>query len=126
MNKYFAQLRPLERRLAVAVLVIVFLVLNFVFVWPHISDWSNLRQRGYAAENKLRLYQTAISQSAVYKKMVNDLEQSGEVVAPEDQGINFTRAIQSQSYASGVAILNQSRQITRTNDQFFCRAGAEH
>ncbi len=47
MKKYFAQLRPLERRLAVGVLVILFLVLNYVFIWPHFSDWGNLRQRGW-------------------------------------------------------------------------------
>jgi Tfp pilus assembly protein PilO len=119
MNKYFAQLRPLERRLAVAALVVVFLVVNWWFIWPHFSDWDNLQLRQIAAESKLRLYQTAISQSSTYQKLVNELESSGEVVAPEDQGINFTRAIQTQSSASGVAILNTSRQITRTNDQFF-------
>ncbi len=119
MNKYFAQLRPLERRLAVAVMVVVFLVLNAVFVWPHISDWDNLQLRKAAAESKLKLYQKAIAQSPSYQKLVNELESTGDVVAPEDQGINFTRTIQTQSYASGVAILNTSRQITRTNDQFF-------
>jgi Tfp pilus assembly protein PilO len=119
MNKYFSQLRPLERRLAVAVLVVVFLVLNAVFVWPHISDWDNLQLRQAAAEGKLKLYQTAISKSAGYQKLVSELESSGDVVPAEDQGINFTRAIQTQSYASGVAILNTSKQITRTNDQFF-------
>jgi len=119
MNKYFAQLRPLERRLAVAVVVVLFLVLNFLFVWPHVSDWSDLQQRRYSAENKLNLYQTAISKSVAYKKLVADLEQTGESVAPEDESINFTRAIQNQSGLSGVAILNNSRQITVTNDQFF-------
>ena len=119
MNKYFAQLRPLERRLAVEVMLVVFLVLNAFFVWPHISDWDNLQLRKVAAQNKLNLYQKAISQSASYQKLVKELESSGEVVAPEDQGINFTRTIQTQSNASGVGILNTSRQITRTNDQFF-------
>jgi Tfp pilus assembly protein PilO len=119
MNKYFAQLRPLERRLAVAVLVVVFLVLNAVFVWPHISDWDNLQLRRATADDKLHLYNKAISQSPTYQKLVDALESSGDVVAPEDQGINFNRAILTQSSASGVGILNTSRQITRTNDQFF-------
>ena len=52
MKKYFAQLRPLERRLAIGVLVVVFLVLNYVFVWPHFSDWGNLRRRGDDARRK--------------------------------------------------------------------------
>ena len=119
MNKYFAGLRPLERRLLVAVLVVVFLVLNFWFVWPHISDWSDLEQRQYAAASKLHVYQLAVTESVAYKKLVSELEQSGEPVPLEDQGINFARAIQNQSGASGVAILNTSRQITMTNDQFF-------
>ena len=35
MKKYFSQLRPLERRLAVAVLVVVIVVLNAWLIWPH-------------------------------------------------------------------------------------------
>ena len=35
MKKFFAQLRPMERRLAVGVLVVFILVLNWVFIWPH-------------------------------------------------------------------------------------------
>ena len=45
MKKYFAHLRPLERRLAVGVVVVLILVLNFVFIWPHFSDWSQLKTR---------------------------------------------------------------------------------
>ena len=49
MKKYFDQLRPTERRLVVGVLVIVFLVQNAWYVWPHFSDWSDLRGRADAA-----------------------------------------------------------------------------
>ena len=35
MNKYFSHLRPMERRLAVGVIVVVIVVLNWWFVWPH-------------------------------------------------------------------------------------------
>ena len=45
MKKYFAHLRPLERRLAVGVAVILILVLNWWLIWPHFSDWGNLRRR---------------------------------------------------------------------------------
>ena len=119
MKKYFAQLRPLERRLAIGVLVVVFLVLNYVFVWPHFSDWGNLRNRLDAARQKLKLYQTAIAQTDSYQKQVNSLQSAGEFVAPENQGVNSLRTIQSQSAQSGVSIVNNSRQITRTNDVFF-------
>ena len=119
MKKYFAQLRPLERRLVVGVAVILFLVLNAVFIWPHFSDWGKYRSRLDDAERKLKLYQTAVTQMPGLEAQVKNFASEGEFVAQEDQGINFTRTIQSQSSASGVAIVNTSRQITHTNDAFF-------
>ncbi len=118
MKKYFAQLRPLERRLAVAVLVVLFLVLNYVFIWPHFSDWSRLQYRLADAQGKLALYRTTIAQSTRYTALVKEMEGAGGMVAPEDQAINFIRTIDSQSARSGVGIINTSRQMTRTNEFF--------
>jgi hypothetical protein len=118
VKKYFAQLRPLERRMAVGVLVILIVVLNWVFIWPHFSDWGNLQRRGDDARRKLKLYQTAIAQTPAYEKQVKDLQGQGEFVTPEDQAINMMRTIQSQAAQSGVGIVNYSRSILHTN-QFF-------
>ena len=119
IKKYFLQLRPLERRLAVGVVVVFILVLNWVFVWPRFSDWGRLKTRLNTANNTLKLYQAAAVQIPDYQTKVKTFESQGESVAPEDQAIYFTRAIQSQSAASGVGIVNTSRQLTRTNDAFF-------
>jgi Tfp pilus assembly protein PilO len=119
MKKYLAQLRPLERRLAVGMMVIIFLVLNAVFVWPHFSDWGNLSNRLNAARTKLKLYQTAIGQEKTYEAQVKSLQSQGEFVALEDQSVNMLRTIQNQSAQSGVQIANTSRQIARTDDPFF-------
>jgi Tfp pilus assembly protein PilO len=118
MKKYFAHLRPLERRLAVGVAVILILALNYVFIWPHFSDWGNLRRRGDVARQKLALYQSAITGASGYLAQVKALEGQGDVVAPEDQAINFMRAIQSQSAASGVTVVSYGRS-TMTTNQFF-------
>jgi Tfp pilus assembly protein PilO len=119
MKKYFAHLRPLERRLAVGVVVVLILVLNFVFIWPHFSDWGNLQGRLDSARRKLELYQTTIAQATNYQAQVKSLEGQGEFVAPEDQAINFMRTIQAQAEASGVGRANYSRSIMHTNDAFF-------
>jgi Tfp pilus assembly protein PilO len=119
MKKYLAQLRPLERRVAIGVVVVVLLVLNYVFIWPHFSDWGNLHNRRDAARTKLKLYQTAIAQTDSYQKQVNSLQSQGEFVALENQGVNMLRTLQTQSTQSGVSIANNSRQITHTNDAFF-------
>jgi Tfp pilus assembly protein PilO len=119
MKKYFAQLRPMERRLVVGVGVVLLLVLNAVFIWPHFSDWSSLRGRIDAARIKLKTYRQMVAQIPALKADVDKFERAGEFVAPEDQGINFMRVIQSQSMQSGVQLQNTSRQITRAGDAFF-------
>ena len=119
MKKYFLQLRPLERRLAVGGFVALIVVLNWWLVWPYFSDWSKLRGQLDDAQKKLKLYQETVTQIPDYQAKVKAFESQGEIVPPDDQAINFTRAIQSQSSASGVVIVNTSRQLTRTNDAFF-------
>jgi Tfp pilus assembly protein PilO len=119
MKKYFAHLRPLERRLAVGVLVILIIVLNWVFIWPHFADWSKLQTRLKNAHATLASYQTTITQATNYQAQVKSLEGQGEFVALEDQAINFMRTIQAQAEASGVGRANYSRSIMHTNDAFF-------
>jgi Tfp pilus assembly protein PilO len=118
VKKFFAQLRPLERRIAIGMLVVVILVLNYVYIWPHFYDWGQLRQRLDAAQKEIARDQAAIAELPKYQHLVKAFESEGVFVAPEDQSINFLRTIQSQSAASGVSILNMSRQSTQTNEFF--------
>ena len=119
MKKYFEQLRPLERRLVVGVAVVLVIVLNAVFIWPHFKDWGDLRHRLDQARSDLARNQKASAQIPALTVEVKKFESEGQFVAPEDQGINFMRTIQMQSAQSGVQLQNTSRQITHTNDAFF-------
>jgi Tfp pilus assembly protein PilO len=119
VKKYFAHLRPLERRLAVGVLVVVIVVLNAWLIWPHFEDWSKLKTRLNDARAKLADYQTTIAQATNYQAQVKSLEGQGEFVALEDQAINFMRTIQAQAETSGVGQPNYSRSTMHTNDAFF-------
>lgn len=118
MKKYFAHLRPMERRLAVGVLVVVIVVLNAWKIWPHFSDWGDLRHRLDDAQRKLKLYQTTIAQQSNFQAQVKNFESQGESVDAEDQTINFMRVIQAQAAESGVGLSGQSRQMTHTNEFF--------
>jgi Tfp pilus assembly protein PilO len=119
MKKYFAHLRPMERRLAVGVLVVVIVVLNALLIWPHFSDWGKLRGRLDDARRKLKLFQTTVAQMPNFKAQLKNFESQGESsVAPEDQTLNFMRVIQTQAAESGVGIGSTSRQMTHTNEFF--------
>jgi Tfp pilus assembly protein PilO len=119
MKKYFAQLRPLERRLVVGVAVVLVIVLNWAFVWPHFADWGDLSRRLNDANTKLKTYEAAVAQKPELEKSVKIFASEGGFVKLEDQGVNFLRAIQQQSAQSGVQLQNTSRPITNTNDVFF-------
>lgn len=119
MMKQFANLRPVERRIMMAVAVGLFIFLNYEYVWPHFGDWGSLNSRYDAASVKLRNYQQAIDQKPTLERQVKQFENAGQYVPGPDQSIYFLRSIQQQAGSSGVQIVNTSRQITHTNDAFF-------
>ncbi|HTV62820.1 MAG TPA: type 4a pilus biogenesis protein PilO [Verrucomicrobiae bacterium] len=118
MKKFFAQLRPVERRLAVGVVVILILALNWWYIWPHFSDWGNLRRQMDDAQQKLALYQKTIGDTAKYEALVKGFENQGEFVPVSDQAINFLRTVQSQASSCGVGINRMGNPITHTNEFF--------
>lgn len=119
MKKYFEQLRPMERRLAVGVIVAVLLVANYMVIWPHFGDWGNLDTKIYQAHQTLRTYQDVIAQEPLFEQKLKKFENEREVVAPEDQAINFMRTVQNQSMNTGVSILSAPPSVVHTNDAFY-------
>ena len=47
MNNFLDQLNltPQERRIVVAIGMVVIVVLNFLFVWPHFGEWSSINKQ---------------------------------------------------------------------------------
>jgi Tfp pilus assembly protein PilO len=119
MKKYFEQLRPMERRLAVGVMVVLILVVNYVEIWPHFSDWGNAENKTRQAQQTLKQYQDAIAQIPTYQRELKKFESQGAMVAPEDQAVDMMRTVSEQSAATGTAIVSASRSITHTNSVFF-------
>jgi type II secretory pathway component PulM len=118
MKKYFSQLRPSERRLVVGVGVLLLLVLNWVFIWPHFSDLTNYKKRVDAATLKLGNYRAQVAQIPDLQKKLKNYESEGEYVAIQDQSIDLKRTIQSVASASGFDVQAFSRSSMQTN-QFF-------
>jgi len=119
MKKYFARLSPVERRFVVVVMMVAFLVVNALFVWPRFSDWGKLRIRLGTAGDKLTKYQAKIEQVKGFEPQIKAMESEGANVPPEDQAVEFVRAIQSQAIQSGVSIIRNDPQPPRGTNQFF-------
>jgi hypothetical protein len=118
MKQYLARLSSMERRFVVGVFVVVFVLLNAMFVWPRFSDWGRMQDRLDKARHTTKVFETEIAEKPKYEKQVRTMESEGLAVPPEDQSIDFLRTIQSQAAQSGVTLLGNARQASRTN-QFF-------
>ncbi|HEY0548400.1 MAG TPA: hypothetical protein VGF13_02295 [Verrucomicrobiae bacterium] len=97
-------LRPGERRLVIIVMLVVFVVLNFIFVWPHFSDWGKIKARRTIAENLLRQYQREIGNTRTYQAQLKDLEKQGATVQTEAQALSLSTTVQNQAALSGVQV----------------------
>jgi hypothetical protein len=120
----FARLSSIERRFIILVIVILFVVINLLFVLPHFSDLGRIKNRFGDANTKLEKYEKEIAQIPFYEKNVKDLEGEGASVPQEDQSVNFLTAINNQAAQSGVGIVANNRQPERTNQFFIERAQA--
>jgi Tfp pilus assembly protein PilO len=122
MKGSFARLSSFERRFVMGVALIVFVLLNAMFVWPKFSEWNRLQFRLTKARDKLARYQNEIAQMPTYQKLVRELESEGLSVPPEDQTVNFMLTVQSQAAQSGVVIVASRPQPSRTNEFFLEQA----
>ncbi|MEY4387729.1 MAG: hypothetical protein RLY20_3012 [Verrucomicrobiota bacterium] len=121
MKKLFDKLnlRPLERRLLVGGLVVVFLVVQFLYVWPYFGAVAKMDRRREDGLKMLRDYEAEFAQTNKFRKLVTELEGEGGAVLPEDQASDLMRTIVNQSAQAGVTITTSSKPVSRTNDAFF-------
>ena len=118
MKRYWEQLKPLERRWAVAIGGVVFLMLNYFFIWPHRHDWSHDQTRIDNAETKIATYSAEVAKKSFYMTKLRMLQSGGDQVLPEDQAIDFVHFYSSRMLSNHVLLLNGGTLTTAT-DLFF-------
>lgn len=119
MKTYFSKLNSGERRLVIGTGIVLFLVLNYVFVWPHFTDWGTIRGRLDTANATLATFDAMFQKTNALGIEVEKMQRGGGNVPAEDQAVAFLRTIQTQAAQSGVAVGGNGRLITRTNSPFF-------
>src|SRR5580765_3150094 len=90
-------LRPFEKRLVVGIAVVIFIVVNVVFVFPHFSDWGRVQQRMFEARQKLAKWQSIAAEEPNITRLVKELQSQGSSVPPEEQTYQFTDTILRQA-----------------------------
>jgi hypothetical protein len=120
MKRFWEQLKPGERRWVAAIGVIFFLVLNWIFIWPHFSDWSRAQARMKKAHDLMAIYQAELKNKHTYENRIKELQSDGGPdVQDDEQAIDLVRFYTSRANSNNVQLINNSRPTTRTNDPFF-------
>jgi hypothetical protein len=118
--QFFNRLNSSERRFVVIVAFVLFIGFNWLIVWPHFSDLSNLRQRLENANGDFGRRQQVIDEAGRLKvEVANLLREGGGAVPQEDQAVQFARTIDAQRMQSGVNLVTSSGVMVNTNDPFF-------
>ncbi|MEO7300074.1 MAG: hypothetical protein ABI042_16030 [Verrucomicrobiota bacterium] len=110
-------LRPSERRLVVGIGVVIFIVLNVFFVWPHFGDWGKIRGELAQGQRNLGLYNRKITQAQGrngFEAQLKKLQGEGAAVVADEQEIQLFRTVQNQVAQSRVTV-SQYGQVMRSN-----------
>ncbi len=118
MSAYWNNLKSFEKRVVVGFGVLFFIVLNFLFVFPHFSDLSAAHERMAEAQRKLARYENELAQTNTYAAGLREFERENSDVPPEEQSLQFANTINAQAGQSGAHLVSGSHIITQTN-QFF-------
>jgi hypothetical protein len=97
-------LRPGERRLVIIVVIVVFIILNAVFVWPEFKKWGQIKARRTIANNLITQYERELANTKRYQLEMKDLETQGAAVASEEQAVKLSTTVQNQAALSGVQV----------------------
>ncbi len=115
-------LRPMERRFVVGAVLLLFVVANFVWVFPHFKDWKRLQNEMMEARRTLARYQAEADKLQAYRATLTRLEGETPVVLPAEQAVQLLRTVQLQADQKGVQYTQirpvQTYTGTKTNAFF--------
>jgi Tfp pilus assembly protein PilO len=113
-------LRPQERRLIVLVAVVIFIVLNFLFVRPHFGEWKSTENKIQQISTTLAAFQKEVARMPDYKSRLVTLQTNGSDVLTEELALQ--RTVQSQASSHGLMVTRydpRARGSEMRTNQFF-------
>jgi hypothetical protein len=116
MKKFWDQLKPQERRWLIVIGCIVFVTMNYFFVWPHFKEWSANTARMGAARDNMAKYSAEIAHKNDYEHKIHTISPEEQSIAPEDQAVHFEEGFRDKAVQNGVQIQSTSRPSTRMDD----------
>ena len=115
-------LSPGERRLVVVVAIVVFIALNFAFVFGRFGEWGRTEQKIRDTKATLKKFEDELRNTPAYEEQRRNLHKLGTYVASEERAVQLIDEVNSQAALDQVQLLRRepSRNApgSRTNAYF--------
>jgi hypothetical protein len=119
VKKYLDQLGSQERRWVLGTAVAVFVIMNYLLVWPHFSDWRRNNVRIEAAEKKIATYRTELSRKSYYETAIKRLQPQDANSDLSGDPIQIEYFYHARASENNVSIQANTRPTSHSSDPFF-------
>lgn len=100
-------LGALERRIVVAALLVLFVVLNAMFVWPQFADWTRVQLDIRKARTTLADFQREVDGLPALQKKEEALKGTGGAqLASAEMALALMRVVEPKARAAGVNVMS--------------------
>jgi len=127
MNSFLGQLNltTQERRIVVGIFLVVIVVLNLLFVWPHFGEWASINKQladlRRTEENYIRTIQLDRDPTNGWKKLVDKMarQEGGNTIdSAIDPANQLQQTIYQQEKKTGVTVASFNSGSVKTNAFF--------
>jgi hypothetical protein len=107
-------MKPGEKRLLVGILILLFGVVNFMFVFPQFGEIGRIRSEIQEIQYTVERYDGIIAKKGMYDEKLTELQGQGSQVILGEQALQLQMTVQSQALQSGVTI-NRYSPVNRSS-----------
>ena len=101
-------LGAMERRIVVGAALVLFVVLNAMFVWPQFKDWNRVQLDILKAQKTLDDYQKEVDQLPKLQQKETELKGTGGAqLASSEMALALMRTVDAKALASGILVVNR-------------------
>ena len=100
-------LGALERRIVVGALLVLFIVINAMFVWPQFKDWNKVQLAILKAQTTLADFQKEVDQLPQLQKKEAALKGTGGAqLASAEMALALMRVVEPKARAAGINVVS--------------------
>ena len=115
-------LGALERRIVVGAMLMLFIVVNGMFVWPQFKDWNKVQLEIKKARATLNDFQKEVDQLPKLQKRESDLKgEGGAQLASAEIALALMRVVEPKVRAAGVNVMsyNPGQSLNTSTNSYF-------